>query len=265
MINIKHYIYIFLGCLTVNAGCNSPGNKPAVSAPVAAQAPRVMAPFRFHKTIEVVPGQYYDVLGWGRGSETVGAFEILRSDSASMKYTTTTGDLEGRIVEVLNADMDTDGNPEILIHTQASDSTNAVKVYVFEYNDDKARELEFPRLTRSQRKGYRGNDNFFIKDGNLMREFNVYDETDSLAKKPIQKRLLEYTLRSNSISANQLSTDSTTKETTTAPITAVSDNTRTNTNRSSRVSSRSSRKRSVSKKRQSTRKKVTRRRRRRRD
>lgn len=265
MIKIKHYLYLLLGSTAVAAGCsNSASDNTKTAAPVAAQAPRVMAPFRYHKTVEVAPGQYYDVLGWGRGSETVGAFEILRSDSASMKYTTTTGDLEGRIMDVLNADMDTDGNPEIFIHTQATDSTNAAKVYAFEYNDERARELDFPRLTRSQRKGYRGNDNFFVKDGNLMREFNVYDEADSLAKKPIQKRLIEYSLRGNSLSADQISTDSTSKEST-APVAAVSKSNTSETKSTSKRSSvreRSSSRKS-SKKRQSSRKKETKKKRRR--
>jgi len=265
MINVKHYLYLLLSCMAVATGCsNSASDKAATAAPVAAQAPRVMAPFRYHKTIEVSPGQYYDVLGWGRGSETVGAFEILRSDSATMKYTTTTGDLEGRIMDVLNADMDTDGNPEIFIHTQATDSTNAAKVYAFEYNDERARELDFPRLTRSQRKGYRGNDNFFVKDGNLMREFNVYEEADSLAKKPIQKRLIAYSLRGNSLSADQVSTDSTRKESA-VPVAAVSSNNKTETKSTSsrsRVRERSSSRRS-SKKRQSSRKKETKKKRRR--
>jgi hypothetical protein len=245
MIKIKHYLYLLLGSTAVAAGCSNSASDNT-------------------KTVEVAPGQYDDVLGWGRGSETVGAFEILRSDSASMKYTTTTGDLEGRIMDVLNADMDTDGNPEIFIHTQAADSTNAAKVYAFEYNDERARELDFPRLTRSQRKGYRGNDNFFVKDGNLMREFDVYKEADSLAKKPIQKRLIEYSLRGNSLSADQISTDTTSKEST-APVAAVSKRNKPETKSTSKKSSvreRSSSRKS-SKKRQSSRKKETKKKRRR--
>jgi hypothetical protein len=71
-----------------------------------------MKPFRFHKMIEVSPGQTYDVLSWGRGSEEAGAFMILHSDSSAIKYTTTTGDLDGRIIDVYNSDMDVDGNPK---------------------------------------------------------------------------------------------------------------------------------------------------------
>ena len=230
---------------------NSDGSR--VPAPAATEAPREMAPFRYHKTIEVAPGQSYDILSWGRGSESRGAFEILRSDSASMKYTTTTGDLDGRIVDVFNSDMDTDGNPEIFIHTQAADSTNAAEVFAFEYNDNSARKLDFPRLTKSQRKGYRGNDRIFIKDDNLMREFEVFGEADSLAKTPLQKRLIEYNLRGNSLQSKQVSTDSATT-TSATPLTSkpASETKSTSSSNSSRSSSRrSTKKRTVKKSRSS--------------
>lgn len=249
--NIKHCLYL-LGFAAIMAGCSnsaSDDKSAGAAAPVAAGAPKLLAPFRYHKTIEVAPGLYYDVLGWGRGTDSIGAFQILRSDSVAAKYTTTTGDYDGHIVDVLNSDMDTDGNPEIFIHTQAADSTHYAEVYAFEYKDDDSRRLDFPRLTRSQRKGYRGNDNFFIKDGNLMREFDVNDEEDTLAKKPIQKRLIEYNLRGNSLSSNQISKDSTDNKQSSTTATAVADKPRQE-NRSS--SNRSSSRRSSSKKKTSS-------------
>ncbi len=237
----------------LTACSNHNSDDARVAAPVATEAPRVTAPFRYHKTVEVAPGQYYDVLSWGRGSESTGAFEILRSDSATMKYTTTTGDLDGRIVDVFNSDMDTDGNPEIFIHTQAADSTNAAQVFAFEYNDNTARKLDFPKLNRSQRKGYRGNDRFFIKDGNLMREFEVFDEADSLAKTPLQKRLIEYNLRGNSLQSKQLSIDSATKDSAVplAAKTSTEAKSTSNSNSSHSSSKKSSSRKSVKKSRSS--------------
>lgn len=259
--NIKHCLYL-LGFAAIMAGCsNSASDDKAAgaAAPVATAAPKLLAPFRYHKTVEVAPGLYYDVLGWGRGTDSIGAYQILRSDSASAKYTTTTGDYDGRIIDVLNSDMDTDGNPEIFIHTQAADSSHYAEVYAYEFNDERARKLDFPRLTRSQRKGYRGNDNFFIKDGNLMREFDVYNEEDTLAKKPIQKRLIEYNLRGNSLSSNQISKDSTDNKQQGTSSTPVVDKPKEE-NRSS--SSSSSSRKSSTKKKQSTHKKETKKRRR---
>src|SRR6201994_2339647 len=203
----RFYFFVSTICLVL-AGCAQQAPKPVI-APVAAPKPVVMDPFRFHKMIEVSPGEDYDILSWGRGSKDVGSFEILHSDSADMKYTTTTGDLDGAIVDVYNSDMDLDGNPEILIQAKAKDTTNYATIYAFEFNNNKANKLDFPKLTSSQRKGYRGNDNFYIKEGKFMREFPIYDSSDKDAKPTGAKRVLEYGLRSNNFTVKQLSKDST--------------------------------------------------------
>jgi hypothetical protein len=190
------------------ASCNRQEQKAAAPA-AAAKKPDYAAPFRFHKLIEVSPGEDYDVLSWGRGSATTGSFLILHSDSAAKKYTTTTGDLNGTLVDVYNSDMDLDGNPEILIQARGTDSTNYATIYAFEFSSSRAVKLDFPRLTKSQRKGYRGEDNFYIKEGKFMREFPIYDGTGADAKATGAKRVLEYGLRDNSFTVKQLSKDST--------------------------------------------------------
>jgi hypothetical protein len=192
------------------AACGNDPKPASVAVAVPENAPVLTEPFRYHKAIEVSPGQTYDVLSWGRGSKMDGSFMILHSDSAGVKYTTTTGDLDGAISDVYNSDMDTDGNPEILIQAKDQDTVNYAKVYAFEFNNNNnnANKLDFPKLTGSQKKGYRGNDNFYIKDGLLIREFPIYSSNDSLAKPTGAKRVLQYGLRSNSFSVTQLSKDS---------------------------------------------------------
>jgi hypothetical protein len=207
--NFRNYLYLSTISL-LTASCGGDAKKPAANNTIAAKPP-VMQPFRFHKAIEVSPGQTYDVVSWGRGSTQIGAFAILHSDSAGMKYTTTTGDLDGTITDVYNADMDLDGNPEILIQSKGKDTVNYAKIYAFEFNNNNADKLDFPKLTNSQRKGYRGNDNFYIKEGKLIREFPIYDGNDATAKPTGAKRQLEYSLRSNNFTVKQLSTDSTSK------------------------------------------------------
>jgi len=205
------YLLILTGCLIAVAGCNQDAKKvtePA-TAPTIEKKTTLTDPFRFHKLIEVSPGQDFDILSWGRGSATVGAFMILHSDSAGKKYTTTTGDLDGTIVDVYNSDMDLDGNPEILIQAKATDTASYATIYAYEFNGSKANKLDFPKLTKSQRKGYMGGDNFYIKEGKFMREFPVYDGNGKDAKPTGAKRILEYGLRSNSFTVKQLSKDST--------------------------------------------------------
>ena len=198
------------------AACNQE-EKKASPPPAQAKKPDYVAPFRYHKLIEVSPGQDYDVLTWGRGSAMTGSFLILHSDSAAKKFTTTTGDIDGTIVDVYNSDMDLDGNPEILIQARGTDSTNYATIYAFEFSGGRADKLSFPKLNSSQRKGYRGSDNFYIKEGKFIREFPIYDGSGKDAKPTGAKRTLQYGLRDNSFTVKQLSTDSTDRSKAVAP------------------------------------------------
>jgi len=191
--------------------------KPAGVTTAIPKKPVLMEPFRYHKLIEVSPGQDYDILSWGRGSATVGAFMILHSDSAAQKYTTTTGDLDGAIADVYNSDMDLDGNPEIIIQAKGKDTINYTNIYAFEFTNGKAQKLDFPKLTRSQRQGYRGDDNFYIKEGKFMREFPIYEGSGENVRPTNKKRLLEYGLHGNSFTVKQLSKDSASVKETVAP------------------------------------------------
>jgi len=206
--NFGFYLCTLIAFLLIT-GCGNEEKKTAPETPVSPKKPVLMDPFRFHEMIEVSPGQNYDVLSWGRGSTTVGAFMILHSDSAAAKYTTTTGDLDGAIVDAYNADMDMDGNPEILIQAKGKDTVNYTNIYAFEFSNNKVQKLDFPKLTKSQKKGYRGNDNFYIKDGKFIREFPIYSGDGKEAKPTNQKRQLEYGLRNNEFTVRQLSKDST--------------------------------------------------------
>lgn len=202
---IKPYLLMLMASIVI-AGCNQEQKAPLTQINAA---PKVMQPFRFHKLIEVSPGEYYDILSWGRGSVDTGSFAILHSDSLAREYVTTTGDLDGKIVDVYNSDMDVDGNPEILIQTKGKDTTNYAKIYAFEYGtDNKANKRDFPRLTSSQRDGYRGGDNFYISEGKFIREFPIYDGNTKEAKPTGAKRKLEYGLRGNEFTVKQLSKDS---------------------------------------------------------
>lgn len=203
-----YHLLFLIAAATAITGCGGNDTKPA-STPAVAKKPQLMGPFRYHKLIEVSPGQSYDVLSWGRGSQEAGSYMILHSDSSAIKYTTTTGDLEGNIIDVYNADMDVDGNPEILIQARSKDTINRTSIYAFEFNNSKADKLDFPRLNQSQRKGYRGDDNFYIRDGKLIREFPIFNGTGKDAKPSGAKRQLEYGLRGNEFTVKQLSKDST--------------------------------------------------------
>jgi hypothetical protein len=225
------------------AGCTQDAGKPAITTTSSAQKKVVLTePFRYHKLVEVSPGDDFDILSWGRGSSETGSFEILHSDSVNMKYTTTTGDLDGVIVDAFNTDMDVDGNPEIIIQAKTKDTVYNTAIYAFEFNNGKANKLDFPKLTSSQKKGYRGNDDFYIQDGNLMRRFDIYEGSGKEAKSTGQKRVFQYGLRNNEFTIKQIGKDSTNvKETEVTPALA-SVKTQTEEKHTSLKSSKSSKK-----------------------
>lgn len=206
---MKRYLLFVPVLCALIAGCGS-DEKPVVkAAPIS--KPKLMEPFRFHKLVEVSPGQYYDVTSWGRASVDTGAFLILHSDSSGRKYTTTTGDLDGAIVDVFNTDMDADGNPEIIIQAKSSDTTKHVNIYAFEFNNNRANEISFPSL-KSSKANYRGQDNFYIQEGKLIREFPSYTGSGKDAKPTGGKYKLQYTLSGNEFDIKTLVKDSTLKE-----------------------------------------------------
>jgi len=206
---IKHlrgYYFLMAGLSVMLYSCSQDQPKNNNAAATAPKVNAPMQPFRFHKMIEVAPGQDFDIMSWGRGSNTVGSLLILRSDSTHKFYSTTTGDLDGNITDVFNSDMDTDGNPELLVQAKAKDTIDYTTIYAYEFND-KANKLDFPKLTSTQKKGYRGDDNFYMKDGKLIREFPIFDGNTSAAKPTGAKRVLQYNLRSNSLTVKDLSAD----------------------------------------------------------
>jgi hypothetical protein len=199
-------LFLWISCLLISC---SNDQKPEGVTVVTPQKSVIMGPFRFHKLVEVSPGQDYDVLSWGRGSKDTGSYMILHSDSAAKRYTTTTGDLYGKIVDAYNSDMDLDGNPEILIQVKGKDTINYTNIFAFEFTNGKAQKLDFPKLTKSQKQGYRGEDNFYIEEGKLIREFPLFTGTGKDAKPTATKRKLQYGLRNNNFTVKQLSKDST--------------------------------------------------------
>ena len=180
-------------------------NEPEVKEePKKVEPKRVMAPFRFHKAIEVKPGLTLDVVSWGRGSDSVGGYLVLRSDSTKMKYSSISGELDGAIVDVWDMDLDSDGNPELYIHSRGEGEGSYLNMYVHEYGDNGSeRRIMFPGLSSSAKRGYKGDDSVYIKEGKLMREFPVIDEADSLAKKKMIKRF-EYSLSGNSFQVREV-------------------------------------------------------------
>ena len=161
--------------------------------------PVVKNPFKFYKDIEIRPGLNFEILSWGKGRDSIGGYQILMSDSVRNNYKSEAVERKGVITDAWNMDLDNDGNPELYI--QLLSKQNILDLNVFEFSGGDFNKISFPSLNINQKKGYSGNDKFFIKDGNLFRSFPIKDETDST--KTITKTY-QYSLRGNSFSASDV-------------------------------------------------------------
>ena len=83
------------------ASCSGDEEKKAEVKPIVK---KVMEPFRFHKAIEVKPGLTLDIVSWGRGSNSIGGYLVLRSDSTHLSYRSIAGELNGKIVLLIEKD-----------------------------------------------------------------------------------------------------------------------------------------------------------------
>ncbi len=198
---IKGIAGIFLGAILI-ASCTTEDKPPVVAKPAVK---KVMAPFRYHKAIEVKPGLTLDIVGWGRGSNSVGGYLVLRSDSTHLSYRSLSGELDGRIVDAWDMDLDSDGNPELYIQSKGEGDGSYLNMYIYEYSESGSnQQIRFPALSGSMKKGYRGSDSVYIKDGKLMREFPLFTTDDSTAKSSGEIRKMEYRLRGNSFQVKEV-------------------------------------------------------------
>lgn len=156
-------------------------------------------PFPFYKNIEIKPGFYFEVLSWGKSIDSIGAYQILMSDSLKKNFKSIMVNRSGIINDAWNLDLDNDGNPEIYI--EIGGNKNTVDLNVFEYSAGNFNKINFPSLNASLKKQYLGGDKYFVKNGDLFRSFQIVDATDATKK---VTKTLEYKLNGNSFSASEI-------------------------------------------------------------
>jgi len=156
-------------------------------------------PFPFYKNVEVRPGLNFEVLSWGKGIDSIGGYQILMSDSVRNNYKSTAVERKGIMTDVWNMDLDNDGNPELYIQLLSKKNISDLNVYEFSHGD--FNKISFPSLSSNQKKGYSGDDRFFIKNGDLFRSFPVKDSADS-TKNMI--KTYQYKLSGNSFSTTEV-------------------------------------------------------------
>ncbi len=157
-------------------------------------------PFPFYKNIEIKAGYHFEIVSWGKGVDTVGGYLVLMSDSVKNNYKSLAGERKGIITDAWNMDLDNDGNPELYIQYVVRKNVNDIIVY--EYLGNSFDKISFPGLSSNIKKDYKGDDKFFVKNGDLFRSVPLVT-TDS-GKTTTLIKTLKYNLRGNSFSASEV-------------------------------------------------------------
>lgn len=202
MIRVSNTCFL-LGIFLLLFSCTAPQKQADHSKKKAVQT-ELAAPFKKHLKIEIGPEIIFDVFSWGRGSDSSSSLLILRSDSLKNDFTVaSTDNLDGHLEEVFNTDMDKDGNPEVVVYFTKNDKSRTADVFCYEFNGKNVNKITFPDLTSKTQKQYRGNDKFYVKGGELYREFNVFADADSTSK-PSGEKLLKYFLKGNKFDLTEM-------------------------------------------------------------
>ena len=196
--NISRLVLFAFTAITCFTSCTN-DDKPITVA--KADVPtKAENPFPFYKSIEIKPGFNFEVLSWGKGVDTLGGYLILMSDSVKNNYRSISVEREGIITDAWNMDLDNDGDPELYIQYLVRKNVNDINVYEFANNS--FNKISFPGLNSDLKKGYKGDDQFFVKNGDLFRSVPIVN-VDS-GKTTTLVKTLQYSLRGNSFSSSEV-------------------------------------------------------------
>jgi hypothetical protein len=192
---------LLVGLLFLFACKHSAG--PATDTTIVAAAPvkKIKGNFPFYKNITIKPGLNFEIVSWGKGVDSVGAYMLLMSDSVKNNYRSLSVERNGIITDAWNMDLDNDGNPELYIELLSKKNVRDLNVY--EYSGNSFNKISFPSLSSKMKKVYGGDDQFLIRNGELFRTFPIVNSTDTAQQNGSSKMLL-YRLRGNSFSVDEI-------------------------------------------------------------
>ena len=198
LINSIKFGFFALTSILFIAACS--GNDKPTSLTKNDTPPKAVNPFPFYKSIEIKPGFNFEVVSWGKGIDTLGGYLLLMSDSLKNNYKSTSVERNGIITDSWNMDLDNDGNPELYIQYVVRKNVNDLNVYEFANNS--FNKISFPGLNNNLKKGFHGNDKFFVKNGDLFRTVPIVN-VDSGKTTTIIKTI-KYRLSGNSFSTSDV-------------------------------------------------------------
>ncbi|KQB98953.1 hypothetical protein [Pedobacter sp. Hv1] len=199
LIDTLKFSFLAIGTMLFYTACSTDDKSTAVVKTDTGKA-KSGNPFSFYKSIEIKPGYHFEVVSWGKGVDTVGGYLILMSDSIKNNYKSLSDERKGIITDAWNMDLDNDGNPELYIQYVVRKNVNDLNVY--EFSGNSFNKISFPGLSSNLKKGYQGNDKFFVKNGDLFRSVPVV--TIDSGKTTTLIKTLQYRLSGNSFSTSEV-------------------------------------------------------------
>lgn len=195
---MRHFFCISFAAILLLNACSG----DQTETPVKPKPRPLAAPFRFQRSLEIKPGLIYDVLTWGRGKDSTSAYLILRSDSTNQEFKAiTAGELSGKPSDAWDMDMDTDGNPEVVLQVVLSGQINDLYIHEFDRSGNPS-VIRFPSLSEKAKKGFKGQDKIYVREGQIRRDFLYQDPDDKQAKQ--LKRTLVYKMNGSSFIVKEI-------------------------------------------------------------
>ncbi|SEW57337.1 hypothetical protein [Chitinophaga arvensicola] len=189
-----------LSCLAalLFAACNSPmQNKQEQQQHDSANAP-VNTP----STTEVKSVQLdttwgdYRIAAISKGNSTMRdlILAVGSKKDTTQADTTIERDVKGQLRNMMLADLDGNGKPEVYFYMLSEGTGQFGKIYGFDLTGKVAR-ISTYSLDTMQQAAYRGQDTFFIKGKTLVRSFPAYRENDPDALTANVRGMIEYRLK----------------------------------------------------------------------
>ncbi|MGO4292269.1 hypothetical protein [Chitinophaga sp. RAB17] len=197
MRNDKMILAGFLAA-TIFLACNSPmQNKKEQAAHDSANAPPKSPDTGELKTMQrdTTYGDYrISIITRGNGYMRDLVLAIGSKKDTTAADSITEKDIKGQLKDVMLADLDGNGQPEIYFAMLSEGTGKYGKIYAFDLRRPVSR-INTNSIDTMQQVAYRGQDTFYIKGKNLVRTFPAFREGDPDALTANTKGIILYDLR----------------------------------------------------------------------
>lgn len=129
-----------------------------------------------------------------RESSAIGSLMITVA-SPTGKRATVRADRDGSIAGAWAADLDSDGKFEVIVATRSAGGGNYGKAIIFTWTGADLKKRVVPELSRSQVKGYAGQDQFSVSRNSLFRSMPVFTQKSNDPARKIANKTLRLNLK----------------------------------------------------------------------